>query len=146
MSTIFTIDNTGVGGTPFLTFQVSTVGGQSFTNTDLEAGTTACVVTDNNTVGKGVAGMKLFGKVIWVSQDLVEGTVVPSLCAVQARGVARFLYSPPTPLVNQMVEVDGMGKVRKASGSADLPAGGPLSRGQVIAVDATTGTCDVWLG
>jgi hypothetical protein len=45
-----------------------------------------------------------------------------------------------------MVEVDGAGKVRQASADADIAAGGHLMRGQVIAVDTTNTTCDVWLG
>lgn len=146
MSSRFNIDNTGIGGTPFLTFKVDPIAGQSFTAEDIEAGTTACAVTDHYVVGKGEAGDKLLGKVVWVSQEFVPGTAVPALCAVQARGVARFLYSNPAPAVGQMVELDGTGKVRRASASPDLPAGGHLARGQVIGVDPNAGTCDVWLG
>jgi len=139
-------DNEGVGGGPFLTMTILDVADQSFGQDDLEAGKTACVVTGNNEVGKGSAGKRLFGKVVWVSTETLEGSTVPATCAVQARGVARFTTSSPTPQVNQMVEVAGDGTVRQASASADLPAGGPPVKGQVIAVDTANNTCDVWLG
>lgn len=146
MSSPYQIDNTGIGGTPFLTFSVDTTATKDFTQTDLDNNLVACVVSGNNEVGMGAAGDKLFGKVVWVSQELQSGTTVPALCAVQARGVARFKYSATTPVVNQMVEVDGTGKVRQVGADADIAAGGHLARGQVIAVDSTAGTCDVWLG
>jgi len=146
MASQFQIDNSGIGGTPFLTFAVDTTEDRDFTQEDLEANLTACVVSDDNEVGMGAAGEKLFGKVVWVSQELQSGTTVPALCAVQARGVARFKYSAPAPQINQMVEVDGTGKVRQASADADIAAGGHLMRGQVIAVDVGASTCDVWLG
>ena len=146
MSSRFQIDNNGIGGTPFLTFSVDTTANRDFTQSDLDSNLTACVVSDNNEVGMGAAGDKLFGKVVWVSQELQSGTTVPALCAVQARGVARFKYASIVPSVNQMVEVDGTGKVRQASADADIAAGGHLMRGQVIALDTAAGTCDVWLG
>ncbi len=146
MSTLYQIDNNGIGGTPFLTFKVDTTANKDFTQTDLDNNLTACVISDNNEVGMGSAGDKLFGKVVWVSRELQDGTTVPALCAVQARGVARFKYVAPAPSVNQMVEVDGTGKVRQASADADIAAGGHLMRGQVIAIDSNAGTCDVWLG
>ena len=146
MSSQFTIDNSGIGGTPFLTFKVDTSANADFTQADLDANLTACVVSDDNEVGMGAAGGKLFGRVVWVSQELQDGTTVPALCAVQARGVARFKYAAAAPEVNQMVEVDGAGKVSQASADADIAAGGHLMRGQVIAVDSAAATCDVWLG
>lgn len=146
MSTRFVFDNHGVGGTPFLTFSVDTSAGQAFHPSDLDDNLTACVVTGSNQVGKGAAGDKLFGKVVWVSSERAEGTDVPAVCAVQARGVARFAYTAPAPQLNQMVEVDGAGRVRQAAADADLAAGGHLARGQVIAVDPAAQTCDVWLG
>ena len=97
-------------------------------------------------LGPRSAGDKLFGKVLDVSEELQSGTTVPAYCTVQARGVARFKYSSPTPVINQMVELDGTGKVRQAAADADIAAGGHLARGMVIAVDTTNGTCDVWLG
>ncbi len=146
MASQFTIDNSGIGGTPFLTFSVDTSADVDFTQTDLDDNLTACIISDSNEVGMGGDGEKLFGKVVWVSQELQSGTAVPALCAVQARGVARFKYDNPAPDVNQMVEVNGEGKVQQASADADIAAGGHLMRGQVIAKDTTNQTVDVWLG
>lgn len=146
MSSPFQIDNSGIGGTPFLTFSVDTTADKDFTQDDLDDNLTACVISDDNEVGMGSAGDKLFGKVVWVSQDLQDGTTVPELCAVQARGIARFKYVATAPEINQMVEVNGAGKVRQASADVDIAAGGHLMRGQVIAVDSVNTTCDVWLG
>lgn len=146
MSSQFNIDNSGIGGTPFLTFAVDTTATKDFTQTDLDNNLTACVISADNEVGMGSDGDKLFGKVVWVSQELASGTTVPALCAVQARGVARFKYVATTPVINQMVELDGAGKVKQASADVDIAAGGHLMRGQVIAVDTTNTTCDVWLG
>lgn len=146
MASQFTIDNSGIGGTPFLTFSVDTTADKDFTQSDLDDNLTACVVSDNNEIGMGDDGGKLFGKVVWVSQELQSGTTVPALCAVQARGVARFKYDDPAPSVNQMVEVNGVGKVQQAAADADIAAGGHLMRGQVIAKDTTNETVDVWLG
>ncbi|MBD3166515.1 hypothetical protein GF324_07950 [bacterium] len=146
MSSPYVIDNEGIGSGPFLSMYVEDAAGEDFTQDDLDSGLAACVITDDNTVGMGSAGEKLFGKVVWVSTDFVPGTTRPATCAVQARGVARFKYAATAPTVNQMVEVDGTGKVRRAAADADIAAGGHLMRGQVIAVDATNGTCDVWLG
>lgn len=144
MSTPLVIDNEGIGGGPFLTMSVNASAG--FTQDDIDANTVACRISASNEVSKGAAGDKLFGKVVWVSTQLVSGTTRPVNCAVQARGVARFLTDTPTPEVNTMVELAGNGKVRKSSADADIAAGGHLMRGQVIAVDATNGTCDIWLG
>ena len=146
MSSQFNIDNSGIGGTPFLTFSVDTTATKDFTQTDLDNNLTACVISADNEVGMGSDGDKLFGKVVWGSQELASGTTIPALCAVQARGVARFKYVATAPVVNQMVECDGAGKVKQASADADIAAGGHLMRGQVIAVDTTNTTCDVWLG
>lgn len=144
MSTPLVIDNEGIGGGPFLTMSLDASAG--FTQDDIDSNTTACRMSDSNEVGKGSAGDKLFGKVVWVSTQLVNGTTRPVSCAIQARGVARFLTDTPAPDVNQMVELAGNGKVRKASADADIAVGGHLMRGQVIAVDSSNGTCDVWLG
>jgi hypothetical protein len=146
MASQFEIDNEGIGKHPLLTFKVDAAAGKDFTQADLDDNLTACIISDNNEVGMGAAGNKLFGKVIAVSQELQSGTSIPATCTVQARGVARFNYATPAPLVNQMVEVDGAGKVRQASADADIAAGGHLMRGQVISVDSTNSTCDVWLG
>ena len=95
-----------------LTFSVDTTTDKDFIQTDLDNNLTACIISDDNEVGMGSAGDKLFGKVIAVSPDLQSGTSVPETCTVQARGVARFKYAATTPVVNQMVEVDGAGKGR----------------------------------
>ncbi len=146
MSSQFIINNEGIGKNPQLTFSVDTTTNKDFTQTDLDSNLTACIISDDNEVGMGSAGDKLFGKVVAVSSDLQSGTSVPETCTVQARGVARFKSAATTPVVNQMVEVDGAGKVRQASADADIAAGGHLMRGQVITVDSTNTTCDVWLG
>jgi len=141
----YLVNNEGVGSDSLLTFNVDTAADQDFTQADLDAGLAACAISDDNEVGMGSAGDKLFGKVIDVSEELQSGTTVPAHCTVQARGVARFKYGSPTPVINEMVELDGTGQVRRASTSADIPAGGHKHRGQVIAVDTTNTTCDVWL-
>jgi len=147
MSSQFTVDNEGVGSSGLLTMAVDSTASKDFTQDDLDGNLTACIISDNNEVGMGSAGNKLFGKVIAVSEEMQNGTTIPAYCTVQARGVARFKYNTgAAPAVNQMVEVDGAGKVRQASADADIAAGGHLMRGQVIAVDTTNETCDVWLG
>ena len=146
MASQFDIDNEGIGKHPLLTFTVDTDSGKDFTQADLDDNLTGCIISDNNEVGMGAAGNKLFGKVIAVSSELQSGTSIPATCAVQARGVARFRYVATAPQINQMVEVNGAGKVRQAAADADIAAGGHLMRGQVIAVDTTNSTCDVWLG
>ncbi len=143
---VYSIDNEGIGSGPFLTMSIDATTDLGFDQDDVDNNATACVVSGNNEAGKGAAGNKVFGKVVWVSTDMVPGTTRPATCAVQARGVARFKYEAPTPAVNQMVEIAGEGKVRKASADADIAEGGHLMRGQVIAVNATDTTCDVWLG
>ncbi len=145
MST-YAIDNEGIGSGPFLTMSIDATTDLGFSQDDIDADTVACCVSANNEAGKGAAGDKLFGKVVWVSTDLVPGTTRPATCAVQARGVARFLYGTTTPEVNGMVELAGDGKVRKASADTDIAAGGHLMRGQVLAVNIADSTCDVWLG
>jgi hypothetical protein len=141
----YTINNDGVGSDSLLTFSVNSTSAQDFTQADLDANLTAAAITGNNQVGMGSAGSKLIGKVVAVSEELQSGTTVPAYCTVQARGAARFKYASPTPVVNEMVELDGTGKVRRASTSTDIPAGGHKHKGQVIAVDTTNTTCDVWL-
>ncbi|MBU0518824.1 hypothetical protein KKA00_00165 [bacterium] len=146
MSSQFIVDNQGVGLHPTLTLSVDTTADKDFTQTDLDAGRTACVISDNNEAGMGSAGDKLFGKVVAVSTEL-DANGIPATCTVQARGVARIKYNTSAaPAVNQMVEADGAGKVRQASAVADIPAGGHPHRGIVIAKDTTNETIDVWLG
>jgi len=136
MSKDYQIDNSGIGGTPYLTFAIDTTADKDFVQDDLDDNFTACVVNDNNSVGMGSDGDKLFGKVVWVSRQLQEGTVIPALGAVQARGVARFKFveNYEEPVLNKGVSVFGDGRV--ISGD----------RGFVIAIDRVAGTCDVWLG
>ncbi len=146
MATQFVVDNEGIGMHPTLTLKVDTTTNKDFTQQDLDAYRTACVISDSNEVGMGAAGNKLFGKVVGVSTEL-DSSAIPVTCTIQARGVARFKYNAAAaPAVNQMVEVDGAGKVRIASADADIAAGGHLMRGQVIAKDTTNETVDVWLG
>ena len=141
----FEIDNDGIGQDPLLSFTIDVSSGKDFLQADLDSNLGACVISDNNEVGMGSDGDKLFGKVVSVSAEL-DSNDIPVSCTVQARGVARFKYVSTTPVVNQMVEVDGAGAVKQASADADIAAGGHLMRGQVIAVDTTAVTCDVWLG
>lgn len=141
MPSQYTFDNNGIGGTPFLSLDVDTTKGRDFTQDDLDNNLTACVVSDSNKIGKGNAGDILLGKVVWVSQQLQTGTTTPALCAVQARGVARFNYDPyDPPRFKVGVVVDGHGKIRGSS-NQDITA-----RGAVIAIDTEAQTCDVWLG
>lgn len=146
MSSTFTINNEGVGSSPFLSMHIDQTENLGFTQTDVDNNTLACGVSGNNEVGKGSAGDKLFGKILWVSPEKAEGTTVPAYGVIQARGVARFIYTTPAPELNGMVELAGGGKVRQASADADIAAGGHLMRGQVIALDSTNNTVDVWLG
>jgi hypothetical protein len=141
----FTINNDGVGADGYLTMGVDTTASLDFTQTDLDNGLCACAISGNNEVGMGADGGKLFGKVVSVEDELDDNDI-PVRCTVQARGVARFKYVATTPVVGQMVELDGAGSVSQASADTDIAAGGHLMRGQVIAVDTTNETCDVWLG
>ncbi|MFC2150303.1 hypothetical protein ACFLQV_02245, partial [Calditrichota bacterium] len=99
MSTNYTHNLEGIGNSPFLSLLNDTSADQDFTQADLDAGLSACIITDNNTVGMGLDGDKLFGKVKWVSQTMADGTSVPEECSVQARGIARFKYVATAPVV-----------------------------------------------
>ena len=145
MPTTYTISSEGAGANLLLTFEVDATANQDFTNTDLASNLTACVMTGNNKVGMGSAGGRLLGKVIKVSEELQSGTAVPALCTVQVTGVARFKYAATTPVIGQKVEVDGTGKVRQATTSTDVPAGGTKHRGLVLAVNTSDTTCDILL-
>lgn len=146
MASQFTVDNNGVGMNPTLTMGTDTTSNKDFSAADLDSNLTACVISGNNAVGMGAAGDKLFGKVLDVSEDTTTGGI-PNTCTVQAGGVARFKYNTSAaPVLNQMVEVDGAGKVRVATADVDIAAGGHLARGQVIAKDTVNETVDVWLG
>jgi hypothetical protein len=146
MSSQFVVDNQGIGMYPTLTMKVDTTANKDFSQSDLDNNLTACIVAGNNTVGMGTAGDKLFGKVVAVSPE-TDANGIPLTCTVQAGGVARFKYNTgAAPLVNQMVEVDGAGKVRQSSAATDILAGGHKCRGQVIAKDTVGETVDVWLG
>ncbi len=146
MASQFIVDNQGVGMYPTLTLKVDTTANKDFSQADLDANLAAGVIAANNTIGMGAAGDKLFGKVVAVSTEK-DANGIPVTCTVQAGGVARFKYNTgAAPNVNEMVEVDGAGKVRRATTSTDIPAGGHKHRGQVIAKDTTAETVDVWLG
>src|SRR3990167_540141 len=124
------IDSNGIGGDPYLLFWVTAVLDKGFNWSNLTNNFTACVISGNNTIGTGAPGEAVFGKVIWVSHELQVGTDISVFCTVQARGVARFKYATPIPVINQMVEVDGAGRVRQAAADANIAAGGHLTRGQ----------------
>lgn len=146
MSTTHTIDNEGIGGGPFLTLAMDNTANKFFTQQDIDNNNTACCIVGNNKIGKSDPGKKLFGKVVWVSTEKLSGTTIPAYAAVQARGIARFKYTQHAPVLNGMVEVCGDGTIRIAPADADIAAGGHLARGQVIAIDTASTTCDVWLG
>ena len=95
MASQFQIDNNGIGGTPFLTFTVDTSANKDFTQTDLDNNLSACVISADNEVGMGSAGDKLFGKVVWVSQELQAGTTVRR--SARCRLVAWRASSTPLP-------------------------------------------------
>ena len=145
MSTNYKITNEGAGADLLLTFEVDTTANKDFTQTDLDGNLTAAAMAASNKVGMGSAGDRIIGKVIKVSEELQSGTAVPALATVQVAGVARFLYSGTAPSVGQKIEADGTGKVRIASTSTDVPAGGTKHRGMVIAVSTTDTTVDVLL-
>lgn len=141
----YSINNEGVGSDSLLTFTVDTTTDKDFTQDNLNNGLAACCISGNNQAGMGNTGDKLFGKVLDVSEELQSGTTVPAYCTVQARGVARFKYTSPKPVINEMVGLDGAGAVRRAA-PATCAAGGHLARGMVIATDEENSTCDVWIG
>jgi hypothetical protein len=145
MSSNYKVTNEGAGADLLLTFEVDSTANQDFTQTDLENGLCAAVITGDNKVGMGTAGGRLVGKVIKVSEELQSGTAVPAFCTVQVTGVARFKYVATTPAIGNKMEVDGAGKVRQATTSTDVPAGGTKHRGLVIAVITADTTCDVLL-
>jgi len=145
MSTNYKITNEGAGADLLLTFEVDTTANKDFTQTDLDGNLTAAAMAASNKVGMGSAGDRIIGKVLKVSEELQSGTAVPALATVQVAGVARFLYSGTAPSVGQKIEADGTGKVRIASTSTDVPAGGTKHRGLVIAVSTTDTTVDVLL-
>jgi len=154
MTSAWAVDNSWVGTEPLLSFEMETDGSEDVTETDLEALQVsgldieiacACVITDNNTVGLGSSGEKLFGGIKAVSREL-DSNDIPKRCSVAARGLVPFLYAGTAPVVNGMVEVLGTGKVQKAAADADIAAGGHLMRGQVVALDTTNTIAYVWLG
>lgn len=142
----FEIDNTGIGGSSLLTLTVDAAPGKDFSHADLAANRTACTISGNNEAGMGVGGHKLFGKVLAISEEQIPGKPIPRYCTVQARGVARFRYVATTPVINQMVEVNGAGAVKQVIADAAIAAGGHLGRGIVINVITATTEVDVWLG
>ncbi len=145
MATTYTVSNEGAAAPVLLTFEVDTTTNRDFTQTDLDNSLAAATMAGNNKIGMGAAGDRLVGKVIKVSEELQAGTAIPALCTVQVTGVARFKYSGTAPTVGEKVEVDGTGKVRRASTSTDVPVGGTKHRGLVVAVNTSDTTCDVLL-
>ena len=144
MSTSLGINNEGMGGGPFLTMTQDDTPDRWFTRSDLDDNLSACALSGDNEIGKGAAGDKLFGKVIWVSDDMVAGTTRPVTVATQARGVARFRFVGDAPVYGDGVVLAGGGKVQRPSVADE--ALGSHARGQVLAVDKVNATCDVWLG
>jgi len=143
----FVVDNDGVGASALLTMHVDSNPDWGFTQNDINNNLTACVISGNNEVSMGEDGDELFGKVLAVSQELQPGTTIPAYCTVQARGMARFTYTGTAPRVNQMMEVDGRGRVKRPPTYEHIEIGGHTARrGQVIAVDTINHACDVWLG
>jgi hypothetical protein len=145
MSSNYSVSNEGSGADLLLTFEVDTTSNKDFVQSDLDSNLTACAMAASNKVGMGAAGDRLVGKVIKVSEELQSGTTIPAYCTVQVTGVARFKYAATTPVIGQKVELDGAGKVRQATTSTDVPAGGTKHRGLVIAVNTSDTTCDVLL-
>jgi len=141
---IFIMNNEGVDA-KYATFSMDTSTDLDFTQTDLDNGLAACAISANNEVGMGSDGGKLFGKVVSVSNE-VDSNDIPVRATVQHGGFARFKYVATTPVVGQMVELDGAGAVSQASADADIAAGGHLAKGQVVEVRTSDTTCVVWLG
>ena len=134
----FSINNMGIGGTPFPTFYNSPEEEQSFSQRDLDNNLTSCMITGNNEVGKGENGCPLFGKVVWVSQECYPETEIPNLVAVQARGVARFKIGEEGVTLNDPVQLARGGKVMAAPRDQ-------TDYGVVISIDSEENWCDVWL-
>ena len=139
-------DISGIGGTPLLTMAVDFAADLDFVQADLDDNLTACVVSGMNEVGMGNAGDKLFGRVVWVSQELQSGTTTPALCTVQARGMVRFKYNVKyIPDLREGVCVDGEGKVANMYRASDYDLD-TVPTGQVVALYEDSEECDIWLG
>ena len=134
-----TVDNNGVGAL-YATFNIDTTTGEY----DLTTGNVgdAVSLSGNNEVDHGADGGELLGCL-----ELVDN----GLATVQIAGVARFNINTgkTEPALGNGVVVDGAGKVYQAPAIAegsDVPAGGNLARGTVIAVDSVNHACDIILG
>jgi len=110
--------------------------GQGFTQEDLDNNLTACTMGKEESVRKGVYGDRLLGKVVWVSQELQEGTTIPALCAVQARGMAEFKFESPLK-PNDAVCINGEGRVCYQDDEGD---------GYVTIIRNEEQTAEIWLG
>ena len=138
------IDNDGVGGKPLLRFRVDESKGGGFTQEDIDRNLTACTISGNNEVSKGFGGDQLFGRIMWLPYRPDNSDMV---CLVQSRGLVRIGYTSPVPVLNQLVEVDGHGGVRRITKTNKLiTSGRHYMRGHVVAVDRDNKTCDIWLG
>jgi len=133
------VDNNGLGAL-YGTFEIDTTAGEY----DLSASNIgdAVALSGNNEVDHGSDGGKLLGRLEHVSGDLAT---------VQVAGIARFDINTTkdAPQPGNGVVVDGAGKVYQApviAEGSDVPAGGNVARGTVIAIDSTNHTCDVLLG
>ena len=135
MSSNLNIDNSGIGGTPFLTEEQDRGDKEKFfTQYDLDDNRTAFAFIRSHITGKGKAGDQLSGKIVWVSSELISGTIIPALTAAQMRGIARFKWVEPKPKINEGVVIDGKGSVMHSD------------NGRYIVECIEDDFCDVWLG
>ena len=138
----FIIDNSGIGGTPFLTFE-----NKHYEYTDhpdeaeefqLGNHNSAGTIVENNTVGMVKCGEKVVGKVVWVSTE--KSSRYPekaALCALASKGVLRFNYTGITPKLMKGV-IGG-----KTPGTVQAGGHDANANGSVVAVNEKKKTCDV---
>ena len=143
MTDVFTYNYEGIGAV-CIPVKIDKTTDMDFTRVDLAAGRCAAVFSDSFEAGMGSAGDKLAGKIISLEDELDEnGLYVRG--TMQIGGCVKLKYTTTTPVINQMVEVDGAGLVRIATADTDIAAGGHLARGQVMAVDTVNSEVLVWL-
>ena len=132
---MYKFDNDGIGSGPYL--NMAQCKENYFTQKDLDQGLSACALAGDNIIGKNYDdARRLFGKVVWVSNEYIEGTEIPAFVAVQARGVARFVHSGGVPIC-------GLGLRANKDGSVTATR---TFHGVGAVVAANDKTCDVWLG
>ena len=108
------------------------INGTSFTETDIENGTTACTLNSSGEIVK-LDGARIVGFVESISQD---GTVA----SVLVSGVSEYVgYTTTNPIVGDVVKCDTTGKVEKNT-TAELNG-----RGFVIEIDSSNARCKVLL-